>query len=75
VHDSIGVDVVQSIQDIDRNADGAVMVNPAFIKNLAQRAAFAPLHNQVVAGTPFAAQDAHQLRMVQPFADASLALK
>ncbi len=47
----------------------------ALVQDLAQQAAFAPLHHHVDAGALLAAEDAHHLGMIELFADAGLALE
>ena len=47
----------------------------ALIQDLAQQAALAPLHHHVDARALFVAKDAHHVGMIEPFADARLALE
>ena len=73
--DAVGVDVVESLENAVGDADGAVLGKSALVHDLAQQAALAPLHDHVDAGALFAAKDAHDVGVVEPFADAASRLK
>ena len=47
----------------------------AFVEDLAQQTALAPLHDHVDPGTLLAAKDLHDVGMVEPFTDGPLALE
>ncbi len=72
---AVGVDVFERTEHADGDADGAILREAAFVEDLAQKAAVAPLHDHVNAGALFAAENAHDHGVVQFFADAGFALK
>ena len=75
VDNAVGVDVFEGVENTDGDADGALLGDAAFVEDLAQQAALAPLHDHVDAGALLAAVDAHDLGVVEFFADAGFALK
>ena len=56
VDDAIGMDVVERLEHFDGDADGAVLRHTAFVEDLAQQPALAPLHDHVNAGALFVRQ-------------------
>ena len=53
VDDTIGMDVVEGLENANGDADGAVLGMRPSSRMCAQQAAFAPLHHHVNAGTVF----------------------
>ena len=72
---AIGVNIVESLQNLNGDADGALLRHAAFIQNAAEQAAIAPLHHHVNPRALRFLIDLHHVGVVQPLSDSRLALK
>src|ERR1700722_6200920 len=75
MNNALRVDVIESLENLNSDSNGAVLWKAAFVENLAQQAARAPLHNHVNAGVFLSAEDAHDVGMIEAFADVRFALE
>src|ERR1700677_2073699 len=75
MYDAVRVDVFECVEHAQGDVNGAFLSDAAFIENFAQQTAVAPLHDHVNAGAGFTAKYAHDLGMVELFANGGFALK
>ncbi|MGA3100880.1 MAG: hypothetical protein ABSD61_03365 [Terracidiphilus sp.] len=66
---------IESLENLDGDADGALLRHPALIENLAQETAVTPFHDHINAGAAIPSVNLHHVGMAKACADLRFALE